>query len=67
MSCPTAACCAVVLNQQQQQTIEYCNSSADDAPASYGKTTAKNCTVVEDGRVVVRPATSYGEASTRSL
>jgi len=58
MSFPTSPCYVVVLNQQQQQTSDHCNESADDARVKHSKTTPKNCTVVEDGRVVVRPSTT---------
>ncbi|HEY9709115.1 MAG TPA: hypothetical protein V6D48_13010 [Oculatellaceae cyanobacterium] len=60
MSCPTTASCAVVLNQQQQTNIHQCNQltdKADKASVSSSETQPKYCTVVEDGRVVVKPVT----------
>lgn len=56
MSFPTSACCVVVLSQQQQQNTYNYNYSSDDASVNYSKTTSKNCTVVENGQVVVRPS-----------
>ncbi|MBD2246500.1 hypothetical protein [Nostoc sp. FACHB-888] len=50
-SCP---CCVVVLNQQQQQNVSYQNQS-QDVPVNYSKSMVKSCTVVENGRVVVKP------------
>ncbi len=58
MSLPISApCCVIVLNQQQQQNTDHYNQSLDDDEhkVKYGKTKSKNCTVVENGRVVVRP------------
>ena len=55
MSFPASAGCVVVVNQQQQQNTYHHNQCADDALVNHSKTTSKNCTVVEDGRVVVRP------------
>ncbi|MBD2725850.1 hypothetical protein H6G96_05815 [Nostoc sp. FACHB-892] len=49
-SCP---CCVVVLNQQQQN-VSYQNQS-QDVPVNYSKSMVKSCTVVENGRVVVKP------------
>ena len=62
MSLTTSACCAVTLNQQQEQNIQYhktqCTEKTPCAhdPGNHGKSTSKNCTVVENGRVVVKPA-----------
>ncbi|MCC5652327.1 hypothetical protein LC609_21365 [Nostoc sp. XA013] len=50
-SCP---CCVVVLNQQQQQNVSYQNQS-QDVPVNYSKSMVTSCTVVENGRVVVKP------------
>ncbi|MBW4638083.1 MAG: hypothetical protein KME05_07570 [Gloeocapsa sp. UFS-A4-WI-NPMV-4B04] len=54
MFCPTTACCVVTLNQKQQQTIHHCNQSADNTSVKHAQPKLKNCTVVEDGRVVVK-------------
>ncbi|WP_414581935.1 hypothetical protein [Scytonema sp. PCC 10023] len=57
----TSACCAVTLNQQQEQNIQYHKTQCTDKtrcanePANNGKSTSKKCTVVENGRVVVKP------------
>ncbi|MBD2016308.1 hypothetical protein H6F96_20325 [Microcoleus sp. FACHB-53] len=55
MSPNTTACCAVTLNQQQQTNIDHCKSLADQNSASTDKIRPKYCTVVENGRVVVKP------------
>ncbi|MFH7028497.1 MAG: hypothetical protein ACHBN1_24675 [Heteroscytonema crispum UTEX LB 1556] len=60
MSLPSCACCVVVLNQQRQQQI-YEHNECDDAPVHHNKKPAKNCTVVENGRVVVKPLQSEEE------
>ncbi|ARV60363.1 hypothetical protein BZZ01_18560 [Nostocales cyanobacterium HT-58-2] len=68
MSFTTSACCAVTLNQQQEQNISYhkkqCTDRTQcaDAPVSNGKSTSKNCTIVENGRVVVKSAQTLPEA-----
>jgi len=62
MSLPTSACCVVFLNQQQQNAEEYNQSlnndqqSLDDEEVNQPKTKSKNCTVVENGLVVVKPS-----------
>jgi hypothetical protein len=54
MSIPSCASYVVVLNQQRQQQI--CeHNECDDASVDRNKKTNKNCTVVENGRVVVKP------------
>ncbi|MEH2437835.1 MAG: hypothetical protein V7K25_27015 [Nostoc sp.] len=50
-SCP---CCVVVLNQQQEQNISHQNQ-CQDVPVNLSKSKVKSCTVVENGRVVVKP------------
>ncbi|MDZ8227396.1 MULTISPECIES: hypothetical protein [unclassified Nostoc] len=50
-SCP---CCVVVLNQQQEQNISHQNQ-CQDVPVNPSKSMGKSCTVVENGRVVVKP------------
>lgn len=55
MSPITTACCAVTLNQQQQTHINHCKSLADQNSVSPDKTKLKYCTIVENGRVVVKP------------
>ncbi|NJM73403.1 MAG: hypothetical protein HC862_26580 [Scytonema sp. RU_4_4] len=61
MSLTTSACCAVTLSQQQEQNNQYHKTQCDemqcvDTPVDNCKSTSKNCTVVENGRVVVKPA-----------
>lgn len=54
MSPNTTACCAVTLNQQQQTNIDHCKKIADQASISPNPPKPKLCTVVENGRVVVK-------------
>ena len=54
MSLPTASCCAVVLNQQQQQNLHHHHQCAGGGAEKSDKPVVK-CTVVENGRVVVKP------------
>jgi hypothetical protein len=49
--CPS---CVVALNQQQEQNISHHNN-CQDLSDKHSKTVVKNCTVVENGRVVVKP------------
>lgn len=55
MSPITTACCAVTLNQQQQTNIDHCHSLAAQNSVSPDKIKTKYCTIVENGRVVVKP------------
>lgn len=64
MSSPNAAPCVVVLNQQREQDISKVNRS-DDAPATPCKNKTENCTVVEDGKVVVKPVETLDESDKR--
>jgi hypothetical protein len=57
----TSACCAVSLIQQQEQNNYYHKTQCDemqcvDTPVGNCKSTSKNSTVVENGRVVVKSA-----------
>ncbi len=54
-----SGCHAVVLSQQQQ-TLHYCNQ-VKNTPDACCKTVSKTCTVVENGRVVVKPISEEGE------
>jgi hypothetical protein len=49
--CPS---CVVALNQQQEQNVSHHNH-CQDIRDKHSKTVVKNCTVVENGRVVVKP------------
>ncbi len=54
MSFASCACCVAVLNQQREQNIQHkkeCQGVSDNQC----KKSAKSCTVVENGRVVVKP------------
>lgn len=61
MSSTNSACCAVTLNQQQEQNIQYHKTQCTEkTPCAHdsvhnSKSISKNCTVVENGRVVVKP------------
>ena len=55
MSPSTSACCAVILNQRQQTNIDHCQQIANQASVRCDQTKPKYCTVVENGRVVVKP------------
>ena len=57
----TSACCAVSLIQQQDQNNYNHKTQSEqmqciDTPLDNCKSMSKNCTVVENGRVVVKPA-----------
>lgn len=54
MSLPSCACSVVVLNQHQEQNISHQNKCQGE-PVHHSKSAVKNCTVVENGRVVVKP------------
>ncbi|MBN3926624.1 hypothetical protein [Nostoc sp. NMS4] len=54
MSIPSCSCSVVVLNQQQEQNISHQNQ-CQDVPVNHSKSMVKTCTVVENGRVVVKP------------
>lgn len=60
MSAHVSACCPIILNQQQQNIHRSCNQPVDISANC--KTMSKNCTVVEDGRVVVRPQIAVNNA-----
>ncbi|MHC5615389.1 MAG: hypothetical protein ACYTXA_31590 [Nostoc sp.] len=56
MSIASSACCVVVLNQQQEQNQNICyQNQCQDVAVNYSKSMVKSCTVVENGRVVVKP------------
>ncbi|MEH1967608.1 MAG: hypothetical protein RM347_003565 [Nostoc sp. ChiQUE02] len=54
MSFASCACCVVVLNQQQEQNISHQNQ-CPDVPVNHSNNMVKSCTVVENGRVIVKP------------
>jgi len=59
MSLPTTACCASALSAQQQTNIYHCNQMTEQTSVSLEQTEKpKYCTVVENGRVVVKPIVS---------
>ncbi|MDZ8187662.1 MAG: hypothetical protein RMX96_22780 [Nostoc sp. ChiSLP02] len=55
MSFPSCSSCVVILNQQQEQNISH-QKQCQDVPVKHSTNTAENCTVVENGRVVVKPS-----------
>ncbi|WP_392535534.1 hypothetical protein [Nostoc sp. C117] len=55
MSVTTCSCCVVVLNQQQEQNLSHQNQ-CQDVPVNHSKNSGENSTVVENGRVVVKPS-----------
>ncbi|MEH2058532.1 MAG: hypothetical protein V7K97_20740 [Nostoc sp.] len=54
MSFASSTCCVVVLNQQQEQNLCH-QKQCQDVPVNGSKSIVKSCTVVENGRVVVKP------------
>lgn len=48
-----SSCCVVVLSQQQQ-ALQHCNR-VKNAPEGCSVIASKTCTIVENGRVVVKP------------
>jgi hypothetical protein len=60
MSAPTASSCIVILNQQREQAIQhhneqYHNEQCAKASIAPCKALLSSCTIVENGKVVVRP------------
>ena len=55
MSAPTASSCIVVLKQQQEQAIQHHHEPCAKAAIVPCKTVSPNCTIVENGQVVVKP------------
>lgn len=53
MSHYSCGCCVAVLHQQQETNISHQNQSKD-ASVNDSKHVSKTCTVVENGRVVVK-------------
>lgn len=54
MTFPNCSCSVVILNQQQEQNISQ-QKQCQDTPVNHSQSAVKNCTVVENGRVVVKP------------
>gem|GEM_PF-792542 len=54
MSLTSCPCCVVVLNQQQEQN-NFHQNQCQNVPVNHSKSAVKSCTVVENGRVVVKP------------
>jgi len=55
MSAVSCTSCVVILNQQKEHNLTHQQQSQDKL-INYSKNKGKNCTVVENGRVVVIPA-----------
>lgn len=53
MSFASSVCCVNILQQQREQNVQYKTESHSVADKQCQNT--KNCTVVENGRVVVKP------------
>jgi len=65
MSFTACPCCVVVLNQQREQNVSNQNQH-EDVPSvvNNSKNSAKSCTVVENGRVVVKPLQTESRETT---
>ncbi|QLE56310.1 hypothetical protein [Nostoc sp. TCL26-01] len=57
MTLPSCASCAVTLNQQQEQNISHQNQ-CQGVPVQHSQHVGKTCTVVENGKVVVKAVQS---------
>ncbi|MBC1239264.1 MAG: hypothetical protein RMY62_014310 [Nostoc sp. ZfuVER08] len=55
MSFASCSSCVVILNQQQEENVSH-QKQCQDIPVQDTKNTGENCTVVENGRVVVKPS-----------
>ncbi|MBD2448510.1 hypothetical protein H6G76_15365 [Nostoc sp. FACHB-152] len=55
MSTVSCTGCVVILNQQNEQNLAH-QQQCQDTPINHSKSKGKNCTVVENGRVVVIPS-----------
>ncbi len=54
MSVPTSACCAAILRQQHEENIHH-HQQCTEVPVKCDRyRTSKKCTVVENGKVVVK-------------
>ncbi|MGJ5676336.1 MAG: hypothetical protein ACR9NN_22475 [Nostochopsis sp.] len=58
MSVPSSACCAAILRQQQEENIHHHQQCATTPMNSDRSTTFQKCTVVENGKVVVKTVNS---------
>jgi len=54
MSLTSCSSCVVILNQQQEENISH-QKQCQDVPVNNTNNTGENCTVIENGRVVVKP------------
>jgi hypothetical protein len=52
MSAVSCAGCVVILNQQNEENLAH-QQQCQEEPINNSKSKSKNCTVVENGRVVV--------------
>ncbi|MBD2437567.1 hypothetical protein [Nostoc sp. FACHB-110] len=52
MSTVSCTGCVVILNQQNEQNLTH-QQQYQEEPINHSKNKSKNCTVVENGRVVV--------------
>jgi hypothetical protein len=59
MSSQVAACCAALLNQHHANDEQtYLSEDEDQLPTSH-QPASRNCTIVENGRVVVKPIQAH--------
>ncbi len=63
MSAPVASSCTVVLNQHREQVIQH-HEQGDKAAIVPCKVLSRSCTIVENGRVVVKPIQPSVDEST---
>lgn len=59
MSLPISASCAVILNLEQQQSA--CHERSEETADELKKSSSKNRTVVENGKVVVKPISEQND------
>ena len=55
MSITSSGCVAALDQQQQQQQIQQAEQGSEEATGDRCKNLSQRCTVVENGRVVVKP------------
>ncbi|MBD2771409.1 hypothetical protein [Iningainema tapete] len=61
MQSSTCACSAVTIRQQQEQNIHH-QKQCNDAKPNHCKNKSGNCTVVENGRVVIKPVNQSSDS-----
>jgi hypothetical protein len=66
MSVVSCSSCVVVLNQQQEENISHQQQFQDES-VTHNNSAGKNCTVVENGRVVVVPAPAKDQSDVSAV